>query len=435
MSAVTEARAGRVTRDIELVSRTEGVPLEELLREVAAGHVVIIPGREGAAPIGLGDLLRSKVLCNLGTSLKSPNIELEIEKARAAVARGASIVCDQSVGPSVALNRSRLLKAVPVPLAAVPLYQNAETARRKRRNPLAFTTEEALRVFEEQLGHGVTAPGIHTMSRDIRQAVRASTRVMPLVSRGGAILASWIDRTGRENPYIEHYEDLLTLCLRYDVPLTLICSCRAGCVEDGFDSLQRTELAVVADLIHRAHGRGVGVLVDGMGHMRMDQIPEAVAYYKHVCRGIPLGVMGPATTDRGLGHEHVVNAIGTALAVQHGANYCNACARTEHLGLPEASDLPDAIGAAVIATYAGDLARGKFRQLDLEMAKARKANAWGVQLEMALDKEGALATFKRVGADNRHGEGCSICGDLCPFTVQAFVSKKTATKRTPLTAP
>ena len=424
MTLIQIARSGVESPEMEYIAKAEIVSLDELRREVSQGRVVIVPGRNGTPPLAVGDLVRSKVLCNLGTSTRSPDIRTEVNKAITAISRGASLICDQSVGPNVGANRALLLEQIPVPLAAVPLYQNAETARRDNNNPLAFTGEEVIKVFEEQLCQGITAPGIHTMTKKLREMVSLSNRVMPMVSRGGSILAFWIDQTGKENPYIEHYDHLLEICKKHNVPLTLICSCRSGCIQDGFDSLQKSELQIIAGLVNRAHTCGVGVIVDGLGHMSMDQIPEAVAYYKRMCGNVPLGVMGPATTDRGLAHEHVVNAIGTAVAVQYGANYCNACARTEHLGLPETSDIPDAIGAAVVATYAGDLARGKFRNVDLQMAKARKLNAWGVQLEMALDKNGALETFKRVGSDNKHGEGCSICGDLCPFTVERFVTMK-----------
>ena len=429
MNQMAAARNGRTTSLMTDVAQNEDVPVEKLRTEVADGRVVLIPGRNSARSLALGSLVRSKVLCNLGTSVVSPSVEAEISKARLAAARGASIICDQSVGPDVAKHRAGLLAASPLPLAAVPLYQNAERARRAHGNPLAFSATETITVFAEQIIQGITAPAFHTMTKGLRDRVRKSRRVMPLVSRGGALLASWIDQTGEENPYIERFQDVLGLCVEHDVPLTLVCACRSGCVEDGFDSLQEAELEVLAGLIREAHKRCVGVIVDGLGHMTMDQIPKAVEHYKRFCNGVPLGVMGPATTDRGLGHEHVVNAIGTAVAVQFGANYCNACARTEHVGLPEVSDIPDAIGAAVIATYVGDLARGKFRDLDLRMATARSQNAWGLQLDLALDTIAAHDTFKRVGSNNKHGEGCSICGDLCPFTVHSFVTSDPGSPR------
>jgi len=422
MSIMREPNSGRHAPIIEEISRAEQVDLSQLCSDIVAGRVVVIPGRGSARPIAIGHSVRSKVLCNFGTSSRSPDMELEIRKANASIMIGASLICDQSVGPNVAQSRKRLIQSISVPLASIPLYQNADSARQTKNNPLDFTASDLLAVFEDQLSQGVTAPGIHTMTRELKKHVDSSRRIMPLVSRGGSIIASWIQRTGNENPYIAHFDDVLAACDRFGVPLTLVCSCRAGCIEDGFDSVQKAEIEIVGELVTRAHRRGVAVMVDGLGHMRMDQIPDAVASYKRACNCVPLGVMGPATTDRGLAHEHVVNAIGTAIAVQHGANYCNACARTEHLGLPEASDIPDAIGAAVVATYAGDLARGKYRELDLQMAEARKMNAWGVQLNLALDKTGATETFRRVGADNRQGDGCSICGDLCPFTISRYTS-------------
>jgi phosphomethylpyrimidine synthase len=424
MTQMQVARTGKTTLAMESIATSEHVPLEQLRSDVAAGLTVIVPSRGSAPAVALGDLVRSKVLCNLGTSVTSPSVEPEIGKAKLAVSHGASLICDQSVGPNVESHRARLLQAVPVPLAAVPLYQNAEAARRQHGNPLAFSSDDVVRVFASQVEHGITAPAFHTMTRSLHDRLKKASRVIPIVSRGGGILASWMDRTGLENPYVERFHEVLAICVANDVPLTFVCSCRSGCIADGFDALQQAELEIVAGFVSEAHLHGVGVFLDGLGHMSMDQIPSAVLYCKRTCGGVPLGVMGPATTDRGLGHEHVVNAIGTAIAVQHGANYCNACARTEHLGLPEVVDIPDAIGAAVIATYAGDLARGRFKSIDLDMAIARGQNAWGTQLDLALDTTMARETFRRVGANNKHGEGCSICGDLCPFTVKSFVAPR-----------
>ncbi len=419
------ARENRKTTDMETVSEREGVDIKSVVSGVGTGKIAIIPGRFGASPVAIGDGLRSKVLCNIGTSAQSPDMEVEIRKARIAVGRGASIICDQSVGPNVLQSRRRLIESVNVPIASVPLYQTVEEAYRKRGNPLEFEPQELVASFEQQVVQGVSAPGIHPMTRELNEYVGKSNRTMPIVSRGGAILSNWIDRTGNENPYIEQYDGILDICADNDVPLTFVCSCRSGCIADGFDEVQVFEWRLIRELIQKAQTRGVSCVVDGLGHMSMDQIPDAVETFKRICFGVPLGVMGPATTDRALGHEHVANAIGAALAMLHGANYCQACCRTEHLGLPEIQDIPDAIGAFVIATYAGDLGRnvGGIRELDLEMAEARKENLWGIQLSLALEKTGAKETFDRVGPKNKNGEGCSICGDLCPFVVKRFVEK------------
>lgn len=404
------------------ISQSEEVDLNLLQSELSKGHVVIVPGLGTTKPVALGSLVSSKVLCNIGTSIESPNIDLEITKANEAISRGASIICDQSVGPNVSENRIKLIESIDRPVAAIPLYQNAEMARRNKGNPLKFDADELILTFEETLKQGITAPGIHTMTRDILEVAKYSPRIIRTVSRGGTILSQWIENNDCENPYIQYFDDLLNICSRFDVPLTLVCSTRSGAIHDGFDRVQKAEFSFLSDLVDRAHSFGIGIIIDGLGHIPMDEIPEAISFAKKTCKGVPIGVMGPVVIDRGLGYEHIVNSIGTAIAVQHGANYCNACSRTEHIGLPTEEDIPDAIGSALIATYAGDISRNKYRDKDLAMSRARKENAWGIQLSLALEKIGAKETFYRVGKHNKEGESCSICGDLCPFTLNTKYS-------------
>ncbi len=415
------ARIHRSHRDVLLVAEQEGVDTSELLNAVASGSVVIVPGRREVAPVGIGHLLGAKVLCNLGTSSSSPDIDLEIEKARIAVDHGAKIVCDQSVGPNLGANRARLIDSIGVPIAAIPLYQNVENALTERGDPLAFTSKEVIDVFEQQILNGVTMPGLHTMSRAIVRSLGESKRIMHLVSRGGGLMHQWIVKKQEENPYLSKYDEVLRIAKENNVPLTFVCSLRSGTVVDGCDSEQIREWKSLVELIRRARKAGVSILVDGLGHMTMDEIGPAVRSFKRICGEIPLGVLGPAVTDRALGHEHVANAIGTAMAVWSGANYCNACYPTEHLGLPEVQDIPSGIGAALIATYAGDLARHDHRrrllQKELVMSDARRKNRWGLMLDGAIEKVEAQRTFARVGAKNKDGAGCSICGELCPFVI------------------
>lgn len=243
---------------------------------------------------------------------------------------------------------------------------------------------------------------------------------MPTISRGATIMSKWMENTGNENPYVEYFDEILVLCCSYNVPLTFIFSTRAGCTHDGFDKCQIYEAKFIRKLIKKAHKKGVSCIIDGLGHMNINQIPNAVKKIKKICLYVPLGVMGPVPTDRALGQEHVANAIGTAAAVRYGANYCQSCARTEHLGLPEIEDIPDAVGASVVATYIGDLGKypERFQSLEDKMSRARAKNQWGIQLNTALEPFAARETFDRVGPKNKKGKGCSICGDLCPFIVQ-----------------
>ncbi|MBN2565692.1 MAG: phosphomethylpyrimidine synthase ThiC, partial [Candidatus Eisenbacteria bacterium] len=410
------ARSGRSHRDFASVSDQEGVRPNAVIDSVASGSLVIVPGRGSVLPVGLGHVASSKVLCNMGTSSDSPDIAVEIEKAQIAIDHGARIVCDQSVGPDLPAHRSRLVETLKVPIAAIPLYQNAQDSVAKTGDPLNFTPEEVLDVFRQQVLQGVTMPGFHTMSRRIVELLRTSRRLLPLVSRGGGLLHEWIVRNNGENPYLERYDEVLEIARSHNVPLTLVCSLRSGSVADGYDSEQRFEWKTLKALVRRAKNAGVSIMVDGLGHMRIDEIATAVRGFKQTCGEVPLGVLGPAVTDRALGHEQVANGIGTALAVWNGAYYCNACYSTEHLGLPEIGDIPAGIGAAIVATYAGDLARGQRRAQLLEkevlMSEARKRNRWGAMLDYAIEKVEARRTFRRVGAKNKDGAGCSVCGDL-----------------------
>jgi phosphomethylpyrimidine synthase len=423
------AKKKEIHDDFLKISRSEGIDIQDIMREVASGHLVIIPNYSKGAPIALGKIVRSKVLCNFGTSSFCQDIDVEIEKVKIAIQRHASFVCDQSVGDHVYEHRKKLIAAIEVPIASIPLYQNVEESRSKKGDPLAFTTDEVLEVFERQIESGVTAPGIHTMNKELaKNYLDGAQRLMPIVSRGGGIINAWIKRYNAENPYLQHFDKILKIAKRYNVPLTFVTACRSGTVVDGFDECQKTEWKMLRSYIKMAHEEGVSIIVDGLGHMAMDQIPDAIKTLKEICYGVPLGVLGPAVTDRGLGHEHIVNAIGTAVAVWHGANYCNACYCTEHLGLPELQDIASGIAASLVATNIGDLARNEMKSTllkeEMKISQARKNNRWGIMLECALDKEEAKITFNRVGQKNKDGQGCSICGDLCPFVITGQVQNK-----------
>lgn len=426
---ILAARRGDMHPDFGTVAAAEGLAVELLLPEVASGRVAVIPSRGTGCCLGLGGLLRSKVLCNLGTSSQSPDIATEIEKAKIAIAHGASLICDQSVGGGVWAGRRRLLQEIAVPVGTIPLYRAAEEARTHGGDPLDFDADDLFRILEEELVLGITQPGIHSMTREVAEIADTGGRLMPVVSRGGALMYEWIKRHECENPYFEQFDRLLDLCVQYGVPLTLILAQRSGTVVDGFEGCMAREWDAIRGYVRTALDEGVSVVADGIGHMRLDQIPDAIETFKRTCYEIPLGVLGPAVTDRGLGLEHVVNAIGTAVAVWSGANYCNACYPTEHLGLPEVVDIPEGIGASLIAVHAGDLARSgassRLMSEEREISAARKKNRWGIQLGLALDVVTAKRTFERVGVHNVDGEGCSICGDMCPFVVTGQARART----------
>lgn len=425
------AKHKKIIPDFQQLSNMEQIEIDEVIKGIASGRMVIYPSRFNSQIIGIGDGLRSKILFNFGTSSESPNIDNEIEKIKCASNRGASILCDQSVGPHCYENRKKVIGIARLPIASVPLYQTVENAKSETGNSLDFNAEDLIENFKLQLEQGVVAPGIHTMTRKLNDLIKSSNRLMPTVSRGGTILSKWIENNEKENPYVSNFDKILDFCFKFNVPLTFISSCRSGCLADGFDSIQVHEWKIIRGLVERAHEKGVSCIVDGLGHMNMNQIRKAVLTVKKICHHIPLGVMGPVPSDRALGYEHIGNAIGTAVAVAFGANYCQSCARTEHLGIPEACDVPDTIGASLLATYIGDLSKygERYANLDRKMSEARVKNQWGKQLALALEPVGARETFERVGPKNKEGKGCSICGDLCPFVVRhAQTNGKTNTQ-------
>jgi len=314
--------------------------------------------------------------------------------------------------------RKRLLKATVLPIASIPLYQNAEESLRTRKNPLEFSAEDVIKTFESQVQQGVSAPGIHPITIDLIEEIENSSRIIPYVSRGGTILSAWIKKNDEENPYIEYFDQILDICVIYDIPLTFVCATRSGCLADGLDAVQISEWKFIGSLIKKAHKRNVSVMVDGIGHLRMDRIPEAMTLFKELTLGVPIGVMGPAITDRALGVEHIAHVIGATTAVQNGANYCQVCCRTEHIGIPEYSDVIEALTTYKVAIHAADVAKlPHLLYEENQISKARLKNQWGEQLSLAVAPEIAKKTFNRVGPKNPREKGCSICGELCPFKI------------------
>ena len=235
------ARAGQAHDDFVAVSKLEKIPLEAVIEDVASGKMILVPSRSNNVPIALGDLASSKIICNIGTSSMSKGIEVEIEKAQIAVQSGAALMCDQSVGENVGENRKQLIDALKIPVISVPLYQNVDDAITKTNNPLNFSGAEMLEVCEKQLQDGVSMIGIHTMCCDLVSMIEKEERFMPVVSRGAGLMLEWIKKHNDENPYLKHFDKLLAIVKKYNVPITFVCSMRAGTVIDGYDKYQKFE--------------------------------------------------------------------------------------------------------------------------------------------------------------------------------------------------
>ena len=355
MTQMTMAKKGKLTPEMLKILENEPITEKRLIQGISTGKIVIIANKRNSHYVGLGDGLRSKILYNTGTSTDFSNFANVLKIAKEAEKYGASILCDQSTGVKFIEFRKELLNITSLPIASIPLYQNAEESLRNYGDPLQFRSKDIIKIFKEQINQGISAPGIHPVSKLLIKKIESSGRLIPYVSRGGTIMSAWMKRTNEENPYIQNFDKILDICSNNDVPLTFVCATRSGCLADGFDDVQISEWKYIGDLVKRAHIKNVSVIVDGIGHLRIDKIPEAVSTLKNLTHNIPIGVMGPAITDRGLGYEHIPHVIGATIAILNGANYCQACCRTEHIGLPEHKDVIEALRTYKIAIYGADL--------------------------------------------------------------------------------
>ncbi|AEG14161.1 Phosphomethylpyrimidine synthase [Desulfofundulus kuznetsovii DSM 6115] len=422
MTQLLAARAGEITAAMRRVSEREKVPVEEILKKVAAGTVVIPANKNHVSldPCGIGEGLRTKINANLGTSTAFPGIEDELTKLEAALKAGTDAVMDLSTGGDLDGCRRAILARSSVPVGTVPIYQAAVEAREKRGGIVKMTADDLFAVIEKQAADGVDFITVHcgitleTIGRLQRQG-----RVTDIVSRGGSFLAGWMLHNERENPLYEQFDRLLEICLRYDVTLSLGDGLRPGCLADATDRAQIQELIVLGELVDRARAAGVQAMVEGPGHVPLDQVAANVQVQKTLCNGAPFYVLGPLVTDVAPGYDHITAAIGGALAAMAGADFLCYVTPSEHLGLPTIDDVKEGVVASRIAAHAADLVKGVpgAREWDLAMARARKALDWEAQINLAIDPEKARAyREKRNPAGTK---ACTMCGDFCAMEIVA----------------
>jgi phosphomethylpyrimidine synthase len=416
MTQMETARRGETTPEMEEVSRREGISLETLRRRIARGRVVLPRNveRGEVIPTGIGRGLRVKVNANIGTSVDFPDPEVEVEKARGAMAYGADTLMDLSTGGPIDEIRSRILE-IPLPLGTVPIYQAWIEAGRKG-NPMDLREEDLFRVIERHARDGVDFMTLHVgMTRAALEGIRKGDRVTGIVSRGGSLLASWMFHNERENPLYENYEDLLELAREYDVTFSLGDALRPGCIEDATDRFQLRELVQLGALVEEAREKGVQCMVEGPGHIPLHEIRANVLLEKKLCGGAPFYVLGPLVTDIAPGYDHITAAIGGAVAAMAGADFLCYVTPAEHLALPSLEDVRQGVIASRIAAHAADLTRGIDLEKDREMAEARVALDWERQFRLALDPERAREV--REKRQPKNPEVCTMCGDYCAMKI------------------
>lgn len=415
MTLMRRARKG-ITPEIEAVAEAENVPPERLRRLVAEGRVVIASNPiHSPDPCGIGEGLRVKTNANIGTSPDHHDLDEELEKAAIAVKYGADTIMDLSTGGDIDEVRRRIIEEVRVPVGTVPIYQAALKAAKKG-SILDMTEDDMFSGVELHAKDGVDFMTVHCgVTRESVRSVKDSARITDIVSRGGTFLASWILHKDKENPLYANYDYLLEMAQEYDFALSLGDGLRPGCIADATDVPQLQELLIIGELVQRARDKDVQAIVEGPGHVPLNQIEANVRVEKTVCQGAPFYVLGPIVTDIAPGYDHITGAIGGALAAFYGADFLCYVTPAEHLSLPTIEDVKEGVISARIAAHVADIARGVDEEHDNRMARARKALDWKKMLELAVDPE--KAKLYRDKRKPKSDEVCSMCGDVCAIKI------------------
>ena len=421
MTQLELAREGTLSPQMRAVAQKEGID-PETVREMVAEGFVVIPANinhKRLEPCGIGKALRTKVNANIGTSSDYGDVNTELEKLQAAASAQADTVMDLSTGGDISAIRCAIIDSTSLTLGTVPLYQAAIEAINKWGSIVAMPVDHLFAVIQEQAEDGVDFMTVHCgVTLKAVSRLRQSPRVTDVVSRGGAFTIGWMLHNEQENPLYEFYDRLLDIARRYDVTLSLGDGLRPGSLADASDRPQIEELLTIGELVERSRAAGVQVMVEGPGHMPLDQIAANVQLEKLVCKGAPFYVLGPLVTDIGAGYDHITAAIGGAIAAAYGADYLCYVTPSEHLSLPDANDVREGVLATRLAAHAGDIVKGVKGALDwdLKMSLARKNLDWQEQMKLALDP--GRATKARAQHDTS-GSGCSMCGQYCAMELVA----------------
>jgi phosphomethylpyrimidine synthase len=419
MTQLEAARRGRLTGPMRKVARAEKVSPDSLLSLVATGRVVIPfnPAHSPARPIGIGRSLRTKVNVNIGTSADFPQVADELKKVGVALRHGADALMDLSTGGNLKRIRRRILARSPLPLGTVPIYQAAIEAIDRRGSIVSLTVDDLFRAIEDQAKEGVDFMTVHCgLTLKAIGRLKAQKRVADIVSRGGAFLLAWMIHNERENPLYEGYDRLLDVARRHDITLSLGDALRPGSIMDATDRPQIEELLTLGELVERARQAGVQVMVEGPGHVPLDQVEMNIRLEKCVCREAPFYVLGPLVTDIAPGYDHIVSAIGGAIAAAAGADFLCYVTPAEHLGLPTVEDVREGLIASRIAAHAGDIVKGVpgARAKDLALSRARKRLDWPAQQRLVIDP----VRFGEVRARRKSkSAACSMCGEYCAMRI------------------
>ena len=410
-----EARKGIVTPELKKVAAKEERTEQELIKLVAEGKVVIPanPAHQGLDPNGIGSMLRTKINVNLGVSRDCRDYDTEMQKVMSAVKLGAEAIMDLSSHGNTQPFRQKLCRECPAMVGTVPVY---DAVIHYQRDLATLTARDFIDVVRLHAEDGVDFVTLHCgITRKTIEQIRKGGRKMNIVSRGGSLVFAWMSMTGNENPFYEYYDEILEICREHDVTISLGDACRPGCLADATDGCQIEELLRLGELTQRAWDRDVQVMVEGPGHVPMDQIAANMKVQQTICKGAPFYVLGPLVTDIAPGYDHITAAIGGAIAAASGAAFLCYVTPAEHLALPDLDDVRQGIIASRIAAHAADIAKGipGARQQDDRMADARRKLDWEAQWLQALDPETARKIRDSRAPEDDHSDTCSMCGKFC----------------------
>jgi len=416
MTQIAKARAGVTTPEMKTVAEREQVDVLWLRDKIAEGRIVIPANanHKGLVPCGIGEGLLIKVNANIGTSSDRAILEEELAKLKVSIEAGTDTVMDLSTGGDIDQCRKRILEESSIPLGTVPIYQAVVDVINERGGVIHLTVDKIFEVIEAQAADGVDFITVHCgLTRAALEMLKDQGRVTDIVSRGGAFLTTWMLHNDRENPLYEYFDRLLDIAKKYDVTLSLGDGLRPGCLADATDRAQIHELMTLGQLTKWAWEKDVQVMIEGPGHVPLNQIKANVLLQKQLCHHAPFYVLGPLVTDIASGYDHVACAIGGAVAGEAGADFLCYVTPAEHLCLPKVEDVREGVIVTRIAAHAADIARGHKLALerDRKMSEARKNLDWDTQMELTIDPEKA----KRIRAENMPDEDdvCTMCGKYC----------------------
>ncbi|WP_277301123.1 phosphomethylpyrimidine synthase ThiC [Veillonella montpellierensis] len=409
------ARKGIITEQMKIVARKEFRSVEEIRQLVAEGKVVICANKNHTSldPEGIGSMLRTKINVNLGVSRDCKDYDIEMQKVMKAVELGAESIMDLSSHGNTEPFRVKLTTECPAMIGTVPIY---DSVIHHQKDLAELTAKDFIDVVRLHAENGVDFVTLHCgITRKTIEQIRKHKRKMNIVSRGGSLVFAWMSMTGKENPFYEYFDDILDICEEYDMTISLGDACRPGCLADATDVCQIEELVRLGELTKRAWAHNVQVIVEGPGHVPLNQVAANMQVQQTICMGAPFYVLGPLVTDIAPGYDHITAAIGGAVAAMNGAAFLCYVTPAEHLALPNVDDVKQGIIASKIAAHAADIAKGvpHARDIDDKMGEARQKLDWEAQYACALDPNTARAIRDSRAPESDHADTCSMCGKFC----------------------